>query len=70
MMTTLSRRQPLDPARQAAYRRLALTILGVDVHTLTTELRAQREAAVREARPALLPLCALDADRINEIAVG
>jgi hypothetical protein len=38
-------RPALDTARQAAYRKLALTILGVDVRTLTDELRARREAA-------------------------
>jgi hypothetical protein len=52
MKTPQSRRQPLDPARQAAYRRLALTILGADVRTLTAELRARREADVPQVQAA------------------
>jgi hypothetical protein len=31
-----------DPARQAAYRRLALTILALDVRTLAARLQASR----------------------------
>ena len=31
-----------DPARQAAYRRLALTILALDVPTLAARLQASR----------------------------
>jgi len=31
-----------DPARQAAYRRLALTILGLDVPTLAARLQVSR----------------------------
>ncbi|HET6318309.1 MAG TPA: hypothetical protein VFG86_17790 [Chloroflexota bacterium] len=31
-----------QPAQQAAYRRLALAILGLDVATLADELRARR----------------------------
>jgi hypothetical protein len=38
-------------ARPAAYRRLALTILGLDVPTLAAELRAQRTARGRPAHP-------------------
>jgi len=38
-------RQPLASARQAAYRQLALTILGVDVRTLTAELQKHRQTA-------------------------
>jgi hypothetical protein len=34
-------------AREAAYRRLALTILGLDVPTLDAELHAQRLGYVR-----------------------
>jgi hypothetical protein len=34
-------------ARQAAYRRLALTILALDVPTLTAELRAHRQPPTR-----------------------
>ena len=33
------------PAQQAAYRRLALAILGLDVATLADELRAARRLA-------------------------
>jgi hypothetical protein len=32
----------LDPARSAAYRRFVATILGLDVATLGSELRARR----------------------------
>jgi hypothetical protein len=32
----------LDPARSTAYRRLVATILGLDVATLGSELRARR----------------------------
>jgi hypothetical protein len=39
----------LNLARQAAYRRLALTILGVDVQTLTADLRARRLEAAAAA---------------------
>jgi hypothetical protein len=38
--------------RQAAYRRLMITILGLDVATLTSELRAMRSA---HPRPRLQP---------------
>jgi hypothetical protein len=38
-------RQPLDSARQAAYRHLALIILGVDIRTLTAGLRTRRQEA-------------------------
>jgi hypothetical protein len=31
-----------DPARMAAYRRLAVAILGLDVATLASELRSSR----------------------------
>ena len=34
-------------ARQAAYRRLALTILALDVPTLTAELQAYRQPPTR-----------------------
>jgi hypothetical protein len=48
-------RQPLASARQAAYRHLALTILGVDVRTLTAELRARRQEAAPQLRLVPLP---------------
>jgi hypothetical protein len=48
-------RQPLDSARQAAYRHLALTILGVDVRTLTAELQARRQEAAPQLRLVPLP---------------
>jgi len=48
-------RQPLDSARPAAYRQLALTILGVDVRTLTAELRARRQEAGPQLRLVPLP---------------
>jgi hypothetical protein len=35
----------MSPARRAAYRRLALTVLGLDVPTLTAKLRARRLAS-------------------------
>jgi len=41
--------------RQMAYRRLALTIIGVDVQTLTAELRARRAAATLLATTRCLP---------------
>jgi hypothetical protein len=34
--------QDTDPQRQAAYRRLALTILALDVPTLAAKLQAER----------------------------
>jgi hypothetical protein len=40
-------------ARQAAYRRLALTILAVDVPTLTAELQARRQPPTRVPPQAL-----------------
>jgi len=48
-------RQPLDSARQAAYRQLALTILGVDVRTLTAELQTRRQAAAPQLLRMPLP---------------
>ena len=36
-----------DPGRRAAYRRLAVTILGLDVPTLVAELQARRQAEPR-----------------------
>jgi hypothetical protein len=42
-------------ARQAAYRRLALTILALDVPTLTAELRARRRAPTRLPKAARPP---------------
>jgi hypothetical protein len=44
-------RQALTAARYAAYRRLALSILGADVPTLITELRERREASPPDVRP-------------------
>jgi len=44
------------PARRAAYRRLAVTLLGLDVPTLVAELQARRQAEPRppaRLRPAL-----------------
>jgi hypothetical protein len=42
-------------ARPAAYRRLALTILGLDVPTLAAELRANRTARGLPPRPVSRP---------------
>jgi hypothetical protein len=56
VMQTPTTRQPLSPARRVAYRRLALTILGADIQTLTAQLQARREeraASVVELRPSL-----------------
>ena len=39
------------PAQQAAYRRLALAILGLDVATLADELRAARRFAHAHVLP-------------------
>jgi hypothetical protein len=36
-----------QPAREAAYRRLAIAILGLDVRTLTSELQSARRALGR-----------------------
>ena len=53
--------QPATPsraagvARPAAYRRLALTILGLDVPTLAAELRAYHAARRRPSRPVSRP---------------
>jgi hypothetical protein len=46
----------LTPAQHRAYRRLALTVLGLDVATLTTGLRARR----LEAMPPLQVLPQID----------
>jgi hypothetical protein len=45
MTATRSPRTPgaRQPARDAAYRRLALTIVGLDVATLADHLRAARQ---------------------------
>jgi hypothetical protein len=43
--TAPSAAQTMSPARQGAYRRFALTVLGLDVPTLAVELRARRLAA-------------------------
>jgi hypothetical protein len=51
-----TQRTPLTAGQRKAYRQLALTVLGLDVTTLTSELRARREQA------ALLNLVS-DADR-------
>lgn len=40
------------PAQQAAYRRLAVAILGLDVATLATQLRSARREAMVEERAA------------------
>jgi hypothetical protein len=48
-MPLQSSRQPMSPARRAAYRRLALTVLGLDVQALATGLRTRRDQ--REATP-------------------
>ena len=40
------------PAREAAYRRLAIAILGLDVPALTLELRSARRAVERGTRSA------------------
>jgi hypothetical protein len=40
----LPRTYRLHPAREAAYRRLATAILGLDVASLASELRAARRA--------------------------
>jgi hypothetical protein len=37
------------PAREAAYRRLAAAILGLDVNSLAAELRAARRGLARAA---------------------
>ena len=42
-------RLPPTPARQAAYRRLAVAILGLDVRQLADELRAARADLARAA---------------------
>lgn len=42
--------QPMSAARHAAYRQLALTVLGLDVPTLTNELRARRFARMSHLR--------------------
>ena len=38
--------EPTDPERARAYRRLALTILGLDVPSLVSELRVDRPASL------------------------
>jgi hypothetical protein len=40
----------LSPARASAYRRLAVTVLGLDVPTLTAELRDRRRNSPRMLR--------------------
>ena len=40
-----------NPARDAAYRRLAATIVGLDVATLAAELRAARRASQPDCLP-------------------
>ena len=42
-------------ARQTAYRRLALTVLGVDVLTITAELRTRRLASAPKLRLGVWP---------------
>ncbi len=41
-----------NPAREAAYRRLALTILGLDVANLAVQLSAQRRISAPLSRAA------------------
>jgi hypothetical protein len=41
-------------ARRLAYRRLAATILGMDVHSLTSDLQAQRIGTAAEPVPVAL----------------
>jgi hypothetical protein len=45
--------QPVSAEQHAAYRRLALTILGADIQTLLTELRERNElaSAYRQVTP-------------------
>jgi hypothetical protein len=45
-MTQSQKTAAADPARQAAYRRLALTILALDVPTLAARLQVARPQAV------------------------
>jgi hypothetical protein len=42
--------QAMSPARQTAYRRFALTALGLDIQTLTAELLARRQASALRMR--------------------
>ncbi|HEV7666629.1 MAG TPA: hypothetical protein VGQ62_24050 [Chloroflexota bacterium] len=42
--------QPMTAARQRAYRRFALTVLGADLPTLTADLRARRLASPLKLR--------------------
>ena len=49
-MTQSHPAQAVEPIRQAAYRRLALTILALDVPTLAAKLQAAR------TKPATLPV--------------
>lgn len=43
-------RLPLNASQQRAYRRLAIAALGLDVPTLTRQLRARRLEALPELR--------------------
>ena len=45
----------LDPARQNAYRRLALAVLRADISTLTAELRPRRMVSLAWVRLAAPP---------------
>jgi hypothetical protein len=40
--TYVTEDQPMSAERKAAYRQLALVVLGMDIQTLTKELRARR----------------------------
>jgi hypothetical protein len=53
---------PEAAARRRAYRRLAATILGLDVHSLAAELQAQRTGNALDA-VALMELESVSADR-------
>jgi hypothetical protein len=53
---------PETAARRMAYRRLAATILGVDVHSLAVQLQAQRTGNAFEAA-ALMKLESVATDR-------